>query len=243
MIKVNLLDSITDRQKSVAAIETKITNPRTQTKLMAMACGALLVLGIVFTFVSVRAQNNTAKTDLAREEQIAVQMAAVNKEQTELDKKTKDVQARIGAIQKLRAAQQGPVAVLSAINQRLPNLNNFWLESVNQKEGDITIKGDSPNEMAVTQFGRSLEFSSGLFTNVSIEIQRRLLESAQPVDPAAVATPKSETVGFTVKCKYTVPGTAAPTIANPAAAPAAVTTTATTTTSSAVAATNQVAKQ
>ena len=36
MIKVNLLDSVTDRAKGVAAVEEKVANPRTQTMLFAL---------------------------------------------------------------------------------------------------------------------------------------------------------------------------------------------------------------
>ena len=230
MIKVNLLDSITDRPKVVAAVETKVTNPRTQTQLMALACGSLLVLGMAFDYMSARAQHAEATKELERQQQIAQQMAAVNKEQAELEKKTNDVQARISAIQKLRAAQQGPVAVLSAINERLPRISEFRLESVQQKNGELIITGDSPNEAAVTQFGRSLEFSSGLFTNVSIETERKALQEARtqkdstPSAAEVMDTPKVETVSFIIKCKYAAPvgsnSSAAPTVPA-AAAPAA----------------------
>ena len=141
-------------------------------------------------------------------------MEAIKKEQAELEKKTQEIQTRIDAIKKLRASQQGPVAVLSAINERLPKVADFRLESIEQKGGELILKGDSPNESAVTQFGRSMEFSSGLFTNVSIETKRELMEkvnagatpapgSAEDMNKPVV---KPETVTFTLKCKYTPPG-------------------------------------
>ncbi|MEJ7713857.1 MAG: PilN domain-containing protein [Pyrinomonadaceae bacterium] len=105
-------------------------------------------------------------------------MAAVNKEIAELDKKIKDYDARINGIKKLRASQRGPVAVLSAVNERLPQIANFRLDTIQQKGAELVIKGYSPNEAAVTQFGRSLEFSSGLFTNVNLETTRTALPGA-----------------------------------------------------------------
>ena len=52
MIKVNLLESVTDRPAGVAFVEDKISSTRTQTFLLALTVLALLVLGIGFDYVS-----------------------------------------------------------------------------------------------------------------------------------------------------------------------------------------------
>jgi Tfp pilus assembly protein PilN len=219
MIKVNLLDSVTDRATSVAVVEEKVSNPRNRTLVMAVSIFCLMALAIAFDYVSSNTANAAAKQELERQQQIAAQMAAINKEQAELEKKIKDIQVRIDAIKKLRASQQGPVALLSELNSRLPQANEFRLESVEQKNGDLTVEGNSPNEYAVTQFGRSLEFSSGLFQNVSIETERKDMD-VSPADYASTEGPveltiKPETVRFKIKCKYT------PAAPAPAAQPAA----------------------
>ncbi|HYG12490.1 MAG TPA: hypothetical protein VD835_21325 [Pyrinomonadaceae bacterium] len=218
MIKVNLLDSVTDKT-SVAAIETRVANPRTQGRLVLLVVVALLGMAVVFDWTSANSAHAEVTAELKRQEEQAARMEAIKKEQAELEKKTQEIQTRIDAIKKLRTSQQGPVAVLSAINERLPKITEFRLESIEQKGGDLILKGDSPNEAAVTQFGRSMEFSSGLFTNVSIETKRELLDkvsgsTAAPAATAAAAAPedaskpvaKLETVTFTLKCKYTPPG-------------------------------------
>src|SRR3712207_2188980 len=176
MIKVNLLDSVTDRATSVAVVEEKVSNPRTRMLVMAASVTSLMVLAVVFDYVSANTANARAKAELERQQQIAAQMAAINKEQADLEKKIKDIQVRIDAIKKLRASQQGPVALLSELSERLPKADEFRLESVEQKNGELIVEGHSPNEYAVTQFGRSLEFSSGLFQNVSIETERKDIE-------------------------------------------------------------------
>jgi Tfp pilus assembly protein PilN len=125
--------------------------------------------------------------------------------------------SRIDVIKKLRASQQGPVSLLSEINSRLPTDPDFRLESVEQKNGELTIEGQSPNEYAVTAFSRSLEFSNGLFLNVSIEAERKevdvkaedLVGQVGPLDLSF----KPEVFKFKVKCKY---GPAAPPAAPPA---------------------------
>ncbi|HYJ45827.1 MAG TPA: PilN domain-containing protein, partial [Pyrinomonadaceae bacterium] len=172
MIKVNLLDSVTDRAKGVAAVEEKVANPRMQTMLMALVVFGLLAAGMLYDYYSSASARDDQQKQKTAQEQIQAQMVAVNKERTDLEKKTADIQARIDAIQKLRASQQGPSAILREIKSRFDSVPGLYLQSVEQKEAEVVIKGQSPNEVSVTNFARSLEFSSGLFTNLSIETQR-----------------------------------------------------------------------
>ena len=210
MIKVNLLDSVTDRARSVAVVEAKVANPRARSLMLLVAVFSLMALAMLFDYVSANRAHSAAQMELERQQQTAAQMAAVNKEQAELENKIKATEVRIEAIKKLRASQKGPVGVLSEINQRMPAIAEFRLESIEQKNGELTIEGHSPNEAAVTAFGRSLEFSDGRFTNVNLETIRKDLEMAPAdfkdagveVDPEA---PRPQTVHFTIKCKYQMP--------------------------------------
>ncbi|HEX8069695.1 MAG TPA: hypothetical protein VF546_07085 [Pyrinomonadaceae bacterium] len=212
MIKINLLDSVTDKPGSFAAVEARVASPGGQWKLLLLVVVALTTLGMFFDWSTARAARAAAQAQLEEQQRIAAQMELIKKEQADLEKKTKDVQARIDVIKKLRDSQQGPVAVLTSINERLPKVEDFRLAGIESKDANLTITGDSPNEDAVTQFGRNLEFSGGMFTNVNIEIKRELLKP--PADnpnpaPAPVETkdaPKPATVSFTVKCKYTPAG-------------------------------------
>jgi Tfp pilus assembly protein PilN len=225
MIKINLLDSVTDKPTGVAvAVEERVANPRMQTLLLALVVFGLLALGMCYDFVSVRAAHDEAQRELDKQERINQQMLAVNKEQAELEKKSKDIQVRIDAIQKLRASQQGPGNVLRELKQRFDGVPGLYLTSVEQKDTELTIKGESPDEAAVTRFGQSLEFSNGLFSNLSIETQRELAKmddkdkSSSSSAPGAEDkdAPKPEVVAFTIKCNY-----AGVSNANKAAAPGA----------------------
>lgn len=209
MIKINLMNSATDRPEGVAAIETRVSNPRTQMWVVIVAVFSLLILVAVFDYVSANSAHEKAQANLIEQQRIAVEMQRINAEIAELEQRTRDIEARTTAIRRLRAAQRGPVAVLSAINERLPGIANFRLERIQQTGTELTITGDSQVESAVTQFGRSLEFSSGLFSNVNIETQRRVLEGAGQTMATAsgqtVPVRPTETVGFTIKCRYTPP--------------------------------------
>src|SRR5207237_486198 len=155
MIKVNLLDSVTERANSAAVVEEKVANPRMRFWLLGAAVFGLLGVGMLFDYAVAAASQSRAKAELDRQQQIAAQMAAVNKEQAELEKKLKDINSRIDAIKRLRASQQGPVSLLSELNSRIPSDPDFRLESIEQKNGELTIEGQSPDEFSVTQFGRN----------------------------------------------------------------------------------------
>jgi Tfp pilus assembly protein PilN len=221
MIKINLLDSVTDRPTGVAMVEERVASPRTQTFLLALTMLALLFLGAGYDYVSSRFDHAAKERELENQRRINNQMLAVNKEQAELERKTRDIQVRIDAIQKLKASQQGPGSVLREIKARFDGVPGLYLKSVEQKGGEVTIKGESPNEASVTRFGQSLEFSSGLFTELNIETQREAAavqtgqaKSTGPDDPSVL---KPEVVSFTVKCTYNPVKDAptAPTSANP----------------------------
>jgi Tfp pilus assembly protein PilN len=210
MIKINLLESVTDRPQGVAAVEDKVASPRMQTLFLALTVFGLMIVGMGYDYVSSNSAKAAAEKELAHERQVNEDMLATQKEQMELEKKSKEVQARIEAIKKLRESQQGPNAVLQEIKSRFDAVPGLYLTSIENKDGEITIKGESPNEYSVTKFGQSLEFSNGLFNNLNIETTREEAKLAQssgtasaaPIDPNAV---KPEVIVFTVKAKFGSP--------------------------------------
>ena len=52
MIKINLLESVTDRPAGVAFVEDKVSSTRTQTFLLALTVVALLVLGAGYDYAA-----------------------------------------------------------------------------------------------------------------------------------------------------------------------------------------------
>ena len=214
MIKINLLESVTDRPQGVALVEDKVSSPRMQTLFLALTVFGLMFLAMSYDYVSSNSARATAEKELAHEKRVNQDMLATQKEQMELEKKSKEVQARIEAIKKLRESQQGPNAVLQEIKSRFDAVPGLYLTSIENKDGEITIKGESPNEYSVTKFGQSLEFSNGLFSNLNIETTREEAKqsttqtsgssSSAPVDTNAV---KPEVIVFTVKANFGAPKT------------------------------------
>ena len=224
MIKINLLESVTDRSQGVALVEDKVASPRIQTLLLALTVFGLVVLAMGYDYVSSNMARTAAQKELDNQKRINQQMLVIQKEQMELEKKSKEVQARIDAIKKLRESQQGPSAVLQEIKARFDAVPGLYLTSIENKDGEITIKGESPNEYSVTKFGQSLEFFNGLFNNLNIETQREAAKVTAPTSatPAATANDadasKPEVVVFTVKANFGVSKTQSQSASTPAPA-------------------------
>lgn len=209
MIKINLLESVTDRPQGVAAVEDKVASRGVQTLLLALTVIGLAVVAMGYDFVSSNIARSAAQKELDNQKRINQQMLAIQKEQMELEKKTKEVQARIDAIKQLRESQQGPSAVLQEIKARFDAVPGLYLVAIENKDGEITIKGESPNEYSVTKFGQSLEFSGGLFSNLNIETQREVVKGTADTKsiPAGAASTDlngvtPEVVTFTVRAKF-----------------------------------------
>ena len=219
MIKINLLHSVTERQGGAAvAVERKIASPMSRLLLMILAVAFLVTAVVGWDVISTQMAKTEAERQLEEQKQIAAQLEAVLKEQKELEAKIQNIDLRIEAIKKLRASQAGPSAVLEAANERIRMTPGLYLESVEQAGEQVTIKGNSPDESAVTQFGRSLEFSGGLFSNLNIETQRKELPNQQ-ASASGGETPKVEIINFTIRTAYTPSKAAgAPKDANPATA-------------------------
>ena len=206
MIKINLLESVTDRPQGVALVEDKVASPRMQTLLLALTVFGLMAVAMGYDYVSSNMAYTAAQKELDNEKRINQQMQNTQKELAELENKSKEVQARIDAIKKLRESQQGPSAVLQEVKARFDAVPGLYLTAIENKDGEITIKGESPNELSVTKFGQSLEFSNGLFSNLNIETAREAAKLAtspgSPTAPNDLNVLKPEVVTFTVKAKF-----------------------------------------
>ena len=77
MIKINLLESVTDRPAGVAFVEDKMSSTRTQTFLLALTVVALLVLGMGFDYVSANSAHDTATKELEKERDLVKDLLAV----------------------------------------------------------------------------------------------------------------------------------------------------------------------
>ncbi len=204
MIKINLLDSVTERQAgTITVVERKMGSPVSRVLLMSIAVAFMLFAVIGWDIISTQMAKKEAERQIEEQKKIQAELAEVLKEQKELEQKIQNIDMRIEAIKKLRASQAGPSAVLDAMTERITMVPGLFLESIEQTGDMLIVKGSSPNESAVTQFGRSLEFSGGLFSNLNIETERKEIQNQLVSNTTNPEAGKMEIVGFTIRCAYT----------------------------------------
>lgn len=223
MIKINLLNSVTDRQSgAVAAVDRKVSSPASRLLVMSVSVVVLLAALIGWEVISTQMAKAKAAQELDEQKRIEAELQVVINEQKDLEARIANIDARIEAIKKLRASQAGPVAVLDSMRERIAMVPGLYLESIEQAGGSLVIRGNSPDESQVTQFGRSLEFSNGLFTNLSIETSRAEVQNNNAPQKANAdgETPKVQIVNFTIKCGYSPTQAPAPAGTNPTTASA-----------------------
>jgi len=88
MIKVNLLNSVTERQGgAVVAVDRKLSSPMSRLLVMSIATALLLATVIGIDVISSQMSKSKAEADLVEEKRIEQELAAVLKEQKELEQK------------------------------------------------------------------------------------------------------------------------------------------------------------
>ena len=109
------------------------------------------------------------------------------------------------------------------MRERIAMVPGLFLQSIEEGAEGVVLKGHSPDESQVTQFGRSLEFSNGLFSNLNIETVRNEVDNqnAPQKSNADGETPKVQLVNFTIRTAYTPSKAAGADNLNPAVASAA----------------------
>jgi Tfp pilus assembly protein PilN len=181
MIRVNLLEGTAEHRVSVQ--KTKVAARRGQQ--LFMLASALLIFAIAIGVDHLWTNNARAdaQTELDREQEEAKKLEGDIQRKSELEAELKQVEERIKVIKQLRAEQKGPVAMMSAINERMPaGQADFRLEAITQKGAHLQIIGSSLNQQVIADFSRQLEFSNGLFTSLMLSIEGQEVKSDDVAD-------------------------------------------------------------
>src|SRR5262249_17156044 len=140
MIKVNLLEGTAEHRVSVQ--KTKVAARRGQQLFMVAAALTIFLIALAIDHLWTTNAHAEAQAELDHEQEVAKKLEADVKRKNDLEAELKQVEERIKVIKQLRAEQKGPVAMMSAINERMPGgPADFRLDSIVQKGNHIQIVG------------------------------------------------------------------------------------------------------
>jgi len=191
MIRVNLLGGTAEHR--VAVQKTKVAARRGQQIFMLAAALAVFVIAIGVDHLWTNSAHAAVQVELTREEEEAKKLEADIQRKNELEAELKQLDERIKVIKQLRAEQKGPVAMLSAINERMPGGQaDFKLDTIVQKGTHLQIVGTSLSQQVIADFSRQLEFSNGLFTGLMLSIEGKEVKADDLSDRALNKEPEPE---------------------------------------------------
>lgn len=202
MIRVNLLEGTAEQRVSIQ--KTKVAARRGQQIFMLVSALVIFAIAIGADHLWTNNAHAEAQAELEREEEEAKKLKADLDRKNALEAELKQVEERIKIIKQLRAEQKGPVAMMSAINERMPGGQaDFKLISIVQKGTRLQVKGSSLNQQVIADFVKQLEFSNGLFTNLMLSVDGKEMKQEDPNNKGEAETKRI--FDFTIDCDYNKP--------------------------------------
>ena len=171
MIKINLLkDHSTPEEKSQPSI---ITTPKMSWIGFAYIVAIILAV-VMFGYLWISSGNaiQEANDENQRLENDLKAMENLRKQFMELEQKKQERQSRIDIINKLLESKKGPVKLLNAIIQAVPQNREIWLTSLEQTNTGVKVRGATRTPEVLPYFMKDLE-KSGIFADVDIEVIER----------------------------------------------------------------------
>lgn len=204
MIRVNLLEGTAEQRVTIQ--KTRVAAKHGQQIFMLISALVIALVAIGIDHLWTTKAHASAKAEFDREQEQAKQLEADINRKNQLENELKQLEERIKLIKQLRAEQKGPVAMLSAINERMPGGNaDFKLASIIQKGSKLQIIGTSMNEQVVADFARQLEFSNGLFTNVIPVVEGTEVKIEESERKEGDEKETARMFKFTINCDYNKP--------------------------------------
>lgn len=181
MIRVNLLER---KQKEPSKLPS--FNLGGSTGLVA----ALLVFAslgwIGWRYVDGRSQIGELKTRIADADKQIENLKKVLKQVDDFQVKKKALESKVDLISNLKRQQRVPVHLLDQISRQVPDY--LWLESMEEKESGVSLKGRATNYNAVSNFYNNLK-DSPFFSDVTLGNTQRAPQG----------------VSFALSCRFTPP--------------------------------------
>ena len=174
MIKINLLgdDTVRDYSKELQ---------------IGAFFGSIVVLVLICLYVSSSISNSIEdmESKKAALEGELKRLEAVTKEVKDLEAKQKDLRDRLVRIATLKRSKLGPVKVLQALNEAIPE--RAWFSEVREKEGVLNLKGLAIDGETMSTLMRELEKSEH-FPKVELDVAKQAIKQGVKIQEFVIRT-------------------------------------------------------
>lgn len=171
MIRINLLGASKPRNKRGAAASTAAVMEMGEAgspKLKLLIVLAL-VAGLNFAYwYNLDKQRQTIASQTAAAEQKNRELADVKAKYLERQHEADNYKRRVDVIDQLRAAQMGPVNLLSTIGDSVNDTDAVWLSTMKDQGTSVDIEGMALSTDAVANLIQNLK-NTGFFKNIEIK--------------------------------------------------------------------------
>jgi Tfp pilus assembly protein PilN len=169
MIRINLLGvPKSKRGKRSVAVPSAVASEGGNPLIMIVAVLAIAALANCFAWYTLRRQSLRIATDMVKAEQENRELLQVKARVEQKNRQVEIYQRRVDVIDKLRAQQAGPKALLSMLGDTVNGTDAVWLNKVNDDGNVINIEGTALNVHAVANLITNLK-KTGYFKNVEMK--------------------------------------------------------------------------
>lgn len=171
MIKINLLGVPKPKSKrgGVSAPSISMGVGAGPSPALAVVIVGLLALGANgYWYWSLDSAAKTLQVRKTEAEKKRTELSEIKRSYEELVKRRDQYQRRIDVIDQLRAAQTGPVNLLSTIADTVNNTDAVWLTTMTETGSRIDLEGSALSLSAVANFIANLK-STGYFSSIEIK--------------------------------------------------------------------------
>ena len=171
MIKINLLkDHSTPTEKKQPSIATQ------KLSWIGFAyIAAIIIVVVALGYLWYDSGNSIKKAndENQRLEKDLKAMEELRKQFLDLERKKQEREGRINTINKLLDSQKGPVKLMNAVIQSIPQNREIWLTALEQTSSGVKVRGETRTPEILPDFMEHLK-KSGIFASVDVEqIERR----------------------------------------------------------------------
>lgn len=179
MIRINLLPFRAARKKE---------NIKRQISIYVLTT-MLLLVGMGYTFLDFNSELTKLKDE---EKKIKAELATYEKtvkQINQLEKKIKEIKAKLTVIKRLEKGKTGPVHLLDEVAKAVPK-EKLWLNSYRESKGNLQLSGTAMDNETVALFMTNLGKSEYI---TSVDLQNARLRNIKDL--------KVRVSDFVLKCK------------------------------------------